>query len=179
MKVGTKKNRSSEGGFTFVELVLAILLIGLMLPSLMLIFQTVIVSAAGVNLMPEAVSLADGLMEEVKSRKFDELTSKSGSGNWSSSLGPDTGEGTTKANYDDIDDFNGWTENFTAPFTGFSASVQVSYVSSSNLDSPLTIPSPITSNWTPSYKRVVVTVSNAGLPGPVTLTTVMTEAQSL
>jgi type II secretory pathway pseudopilin PulG len=174
-----KIRRRSEAGFSFIELVLAILLIGVTLPALMMVFQNVVVTSAQADLMPKATSLAEGLMEEIKSRKFDELTTKSGSGNWSTTLGPDTGEGTTKANYDDVDDFNAWTQNFASPYTGFSASVSVAYVSSSNLNSPLTIPGTVPSNWTPSYKRVVVTVANAGLPASVTLTTIMTEAQSL
>ena len=129
--------------------------------------------------MPKAVSLASELMEEIKSRKFDELSAKGGTGNWSLALGSDVGEtAVNKTTFDDADDFNGWTQNF-AGFPGYSASVTVSYVSASNLNTPLTVPSPAPNNWTPSYKRVVLTLAHPNLPASIQVATVVTEIQSL
>jgi len=165
-------------GFTMIELVLAIVVMAIALPPLMRLFSETAVTAAQVDRIPAAASLASELMEEIKSRKFDELSDKV-NGNWSTTLGSDTGEGTTKANFDDVDDFNGWTQSFAAPFADYSATVSVAYVSYTDLNTALTMPSPVPNNWTPSYKRIAVTISNAALPGSFQLVTVVTEVQFL
>ncbi len=172
-----KTGIDNQRGVTFVELALAIFFLAITLPALMKLFSETAVTAAQVDRLPVATALASELMEEIKSRKFDELSTQV-SGNWSTALGPDAGE-TTKASFDDVDDFNGYTQNFASPFSSYSATVSVAYVSNTNLNTPLTLPSPVPSNWTPSYKRIVVTVSNAGLSSSFQLVTVVTEVQFL
>ena len=165
-------------GFTLIEVILAITVIAIALPSLLALFSETAVTVARTDRLPAATTLAVELMEEIKSLKFDEMAEKA-SDNWSTTLGPDTGEGTNKSLYDDVDDFNGWTQNFSSPFADYSASVSVAYVAANLLNTPLTIPGSVPSNWTPSYKRIIVTVSNAALPADISLTTIVTEAQSL
>jgi Tfp pilus assembly protein PilV len=89
--------------------------------------------------------LAHELLQEIQLRKWDQ--------NWASSqkpaypalspsatLGVDSGENASnKTTFNDIDDFNGWTEsppqdpmgNTLSQFVGFSRSVTVQYVTSS------------------------------------------------
>ncbi len=164
-------------GHTLVELILAMVLLAILFPPLVQWFGEMSATGAQVDRLPTAVSLGSELLEEIKSRKFDEQANKV-SGNWSTLLGPDTGEA-TKTDFDDVDDFHGWSQTFTGPFTGYSATVTVAYVLSSDINTALTIPSPTPIAWTPSYKRIVVTVSNAALAGPVPITTIVTEVQSL
>lgn len=173
------KNRGNRG-FTFIEVILAIVLLAIIMPGLLYVFVNTTVTASNADALPIATTLGNDLMEDIKSRKFDELDSKSASGNWSAPLGADTGEITTdKTTFDDVDDFNGWTQNFGSDFPGYNASVTVSYVASNNLNTSLTIPSPLPNSWTPSYKRLEITISNgAALPSTIELATVVSEMQS-
>lgn len=174
------KTLRCKRGFTFLEIVLAVALLAVALPPLLHLFAETAVTGAKVDSLPRASALASELMEEIKSRKFDELASKNGNGNWSTSLGIDAGENAAnKSTFDDVDDFNGWSQNFGPNFSNYTATVSVSYVSSNDLNTPMTIPGPVPNNWTPSYKRIVVTVSNAALAGSIQLATVVTEVQSL
>ena len=171
--------RSEQNGMTLVEVLLTIVLLGIAIPPLLMVFAENAVTAAKAAKLPTANVLANGLMEEIRSRKFDELSAKIASGNWSGVMGVDAGESAgNKTTFDDVDDFNGWAQSFTG-FTDYTASVTVRYVSGSDLNTPLTIPSPMTNNWTPSYKRIQVTVSNTAIAASITLTTVVTEVQSL
>ncbi len=167
-----------EKGYTLVEVTLAIVLMAIVLPPLLQWFAQMTVTAAELDRLPIATSLASGLMEEVKSRKFDELDAKSPDGNWSAPLGPDAGEA-TKSSFDDVDDFEGWAQTFTGEFSGYAATVTVDYVAVNDLNTTLAIPAPVPDDWTPSYKRVVVSVSHPSLQGAVQMITVVTEVQSL
>ncbi len=179
MKLFDKK-KAHQKGFTIIETVLMIVLLAIAIPPLLHLFAETAVTGAKASVLPTANVLAIELMEEIKATKFDELSAKSGSGNWSGSLGPDAGEtATNKATFDDVDDFNGWTQNFGAGYPGYTAAVSVSYVVSSDLSTPLVIPSPMPNNWTPSYKLIRVTISNPAMPAGITLATVVTEVQSL
>lgn len=175
-----KKRLLSNKGHTFIELIFAIVLLGVAMPPLLNMFASTTESAANVDALPVATALGKELMEEIKARKFDELAGKGSTGNWSTTLVSDTGEtATNKSTFDDVDDFNGWTQSFGTTYPNYSASVSVDYVTGTDLNSPLSIPSPVPNNWTPSYKRVVVTVSNSQqLAGDIQLTSVVSEIQS-
>lgn len=171
--------RRSKKGFSMIEVVLLITILAVAIPPLVQLFSETAVTGAQAAILPTATMFANGLMEEIKSRKFDELGSKSASGNWSTAFGPDSGEAGNKTLFDDVDDFNRWTQVFGSPQQAYTASVSVSYVAATNLNQPLSIPSPVPNSWTPSYKQIRVTVSNPGLVNSLTLTTVVTEVQSL
>ncbi|QQR81215.1 MAG: prepilin-type N-terminal cleavage/methylation domain-containing protein [Deltaproteobacteria bacterium] len=166
----------NQKGFSLVELILTITLMTIGLPAIMHLFAETIMTSAKLVVQPTSADLANELMEEIKSRKFDERTAKT-NGNWSTIMGTDSGE-TTKAQFDDVDDFNGYTQSFSG-YTGYSATVSVGYVSSANINSLLTIPGTVPASWTPSYKMITVTISNAALPANYVLKTLVTEVQSL
>ncbi len=168
----------SERGFTLVEIVLALLILAISFPPLMRLFAEVTVSGIQTESLSVAGGLAQEVMEEIRSRKFDELEAKDSQGNWSTTLATDAGEPSV-ADFDDVDDFNGWQTNFAPNFSDYTATVAVDYVASNNLNTALTIPTPVPPNWTPSYKRVQVTVSHLSLAAPLTFVTVITEVQSL
>jgi hypothetical protein len=74
--------------------------------------------SARATAISQATFYAQELMEEIKSKRFDENNDSP----WSSTLGI---EGETYPNYDDVDDFNGYSDN---PATGYTRSVTVNYV---------------------------------------------------
>ncbi len=95
-----------------------------------------------------ATQLSVELLEEIRLHKWDELTPSSlqAISLGTATLGPDSGEtAADKTTFDDLDDFNGWTESppqdptmqsLTA-LTGYTRSVTVSYVDS-NLNASAT-----------------------------------------
>lgn len=177
-----KRVRRQQGfsGYSIIEVILTMLLVAIALPPLLHLFANVNVSSSQANLLPFNATLASTLMEEVKSKKFDELDEKDADGNWSTVLTADAGEtANNKATFDDVDDFNGWVEVFDPNLPQVTGNVTVGYVASNDLDTLLAVPQPAPNDWTPSYKRISVTVTQPGYPGTLELVTVVTEAQSL
>jgi len=91
-----------------------------------------------VELETTAIGLAQSFIEEAQSLQFDEvLTDPDFSGDLPddftdvSSLGL---EGETYPNFDDVDDFNGYSANINTPRADYNVSIVVSYVDSANLN---------------------------------------------
>lgn len=154
-----------EAGTSLIEMILVVLLLSITILSLLKLFGDLSLVSVGPDYRMTGNQLAQELMEEVKSRRFDEKGAKTADGNWSTTLGPDPGESTsgTRSTLDDVDDYNGFSESLSSPYSGFSRSVSVSYVNAGDLNTPLTIPQNVPNNWTPEYKRVVVTVTQGGV----------------
>ncbi len=172
------KERLSECGASLIELVVVISLLAAMVLSFAKLFMDVGVLSVSSEYRMTATMLAQELMEEIKSRRFDEKESKTADGNWSTTMGPDSGEFVlTRSTLDDVDDYHGLNENLSVPFSGFSRVVSVSYVNAGSLNTALVIPASVPNNWTPEYKRVQVTVNQGGIQR-VQLVTVVGSAKS-
>lgn len=111
-------------GVTLVELVLAIVILGLVVPILLALGSSVAFRFYQAEVRARAAQLAHRLESTVISRRFDELLQKSG-GSWSATLGPESGE--ISASYDDVDDFHGFSETLTGGLAGYTLSVSVTY----------------------------------------------------
>ena len=117
-----------------------------------------------------AFSLADNLIEEIKSKSFDQTTVNFPTTNPASltpsdSLGPDSGE--VYPYYNDIDDYNGFQDTITAPyFETYYVSCSVQYVSAND-------PDEVSSTQT-FYKKVSVTVSSPFIDHSVYLSSIFT-----
>ena len=117
-----------------------------------------------------AFSLADNLIEEIKSKSFDQTTVNFPTTNPASltpsdSLGPDSGE--VYPYYNDIDDYNGFQDTITAPyFETYYVSCSVQYVSAND-------PDEVSSTQT-FYKKVTVTISSPYLDHSVFLSSIFT-----
>lgn len=178
-------------GFTLVEMVLAITLMAVALPAMLNLMGNVTVKAAQGQAYPTALNLARMIMEEIKSKRFDEATYPNASGQWSD-IGVDSGETFNSTvcygsactyNYDDVDDWdtNAGTRSgtfipipsFYGTYKNYSYYVAVRYVNSDLTTFPA-------AGTTTNYKTVSVQVvesSSLGNRGPV-LTTLVTPAQS-
>ena len=123
-----------RGGFTLIEVLIAIVLVGLAIASLVAASNSFTrANGAGANL-----STAEFLIEQVR-----ELTAMLPviDPNGGTTFGPEAGE--TLANYDDLDDFDGLS--FSPPisadrevlnnFTAFTQEIKVENVDNSNFES--------------------------------------------
>jgi prepilin-type N-terminal cleavage/methylation domain-containing protein len=152
------RNKRIKSGFTFVEVLIAILLVGLAIASLMAANRAfTMANDAGTDL-----STAEFLIEQIK--ELTALLPVVEPGTPESAVdvfGPDPGE--TLAIYDDLNDFDG--ANFSPPinadrtvlidYATFSQQVTVENVSASNFEQ---VVDPVRS----SFVRVTVSVSQNG-----------------
>ncbi|MFQ5771736.1 MAG: hypothetical protein ACE5HX_14475 [bacterium] len=111
-----------------------------------------------------AVSVAQQFIEEAKLKAFDENTitgTVSNPGGFSSwgQWGFETGE--TYPNFDDVDDFHGFTTTLTTDVGAMTINITVDYVEDSDLDVPVTP----TKTY---YKKMTVIVQSDYLINPVT-----------
>jgi len=160
--INSAQNQSMRGT-SLIEMIIVILLLSLTALSLLKLFGDVSLLSVRPDQRLKGVMLAQELMEEIKSRRFDEKEAKSADGNWSTVFGVDSAEATSsRASLDDVDDYHGFSESLASPYSGFSRSVSVSYVAANALDTVLVIPGSVPNDWTPEYKRVQVTVSSSG-----------------
>lgn len=116
-----------------------------------------------------AISLAQGIIEEGKTRFFDVAVEgtppplSSLPGAFTYPLGPRSGE--YYPNFTDVDDYNGLNLNITAnvngPKVGYNVSVVVGYVTETNLNT-------IVSSKT-FHKKMTVTVTSSFISAPVVL----------
>jgi hypothetical protein len=146
---------------------------GLLLFSLTsLRFNNAILSTSTADLQNKiyltAFSLGDDLIEEIKAKSFDQNTVQFPINNpsgLSAVLGPESGE--VYPNFNDVDDYNGYTRNISAPNAeDYVVSCVVQYVQSSNQDAVSSTPT--------FFKKVTVTVTSPYMQPAVTLSYVFT-----
>lgn len=142
-----------ERGFSIIEIVISMLVMTVIFGGLIGMLTDYSVKGAMDQTRRTAMSAAKELMEEVKSKRFDQLGVQDPVSGWST-IGVDTGETAgDKSTFNDVDDYNGFSENLAAPFSGLTRSVAVTYVS----DDDLTTASASSMN---DYKRITVQVAD-------------------
>ncbi|MFA7348706.1 MAG: prepilin-type N-terminal cleavage/methylation domain-containing protein [Desulfurivibrionaceae bacterium] len=180
---------AANRGFTLIETVITIVILGAVAGILVPFFNAIVHSPDPV-IRERAISMGQGMMDEIMAKRWDEDTPMGGGpictgestskgtrpslvdncanpgALTASAIGTDTGEN-QRADYDDVDDYNGINEssNFTdqngAAFilTGYSRQVSVRYIPSTT--NPIThdLPAGSLMNQTDT-KRVVVTITS-------------------
>ena len=151
------ENKNKPNGFTLIEIIISLVVLGFALFGLINLFMNLSVQNVAAQYRGTATMLAQELLEEIKAKRFDESTLKDINGNWSNfgNPGTDSGENATnRATFDDVDDYNGWSESLSSPYTGFTRTASVIYVASGDLNTSSTRDN--------DYKKVIVTVSRGG-----------------
>ena len=131
----------SKSGVLLVEASMACVIISVALVALVPTFVLSLKANKAAEQMKVATQLSTELLEEIRLRRWDELTPlpPQSIAVGSSTLGIDAGENAAdKRTFNDIDDFNGWTENppkdpmmlALTGIVGYSRSVTVRYVDS-------------------------------------------------
>lgn len=120
-------------GITLIEMVSIIVVLSLAIPILLTTWADVAWRSSRSELVADTTFYVEHLMEEIKSKRFDENTTSP----WTSSgsLGVDAGETrSNKDTFDDVDDFmttgaQSCTDTLvTNPATGYTRSVTIDYV---------------------------------------------------
>ena len=134
-----------ERGATFVEVIIAISIMGIALVPLTLSFSYTSSRSADSMIEVRVVEVGQAYLEEILNKRFDENSSPGGSPPCSASttpcgtIGPEAGE--TRATYDDVDDFAGIDDqppvdslgNARAGYDRFRVEVDVDYASASEV----------------------------------------------
>jgi len=92
--------------FTLVEIIAVIVILSLAIPTLLMMFTQANLNSITTESVSKASYYAEALMEEIRSKRFDENDNSP----WSNSLGPDGGE-VSRSDYDDVDDYNGLSDH--------------------------------------------------------------------
>ncbi len=164
---------AGRSGAVLIEASIVYLVLSLALAALIPVFLLSIRANKNTERIAAGAQLAAELLEEVRMRRWDELTpTPPGDVPAPSALGLDAGElPADKKTFDDVDDFNGWSESRPkdpvmrdiAGVASFARSVAVSYVDSSfNAAAGAT-----------DFKKVTACATAAGLK-PVCLDLVLT-----
>ena len=90
MAINNKCTRHS--GFTLLEIITTVVVIAVAAPTLMSVFSSTIQTSADPMFQHQALSIAEAYMEEILLKDF--------------AIGPET----TRANFDDVRDYNGLTD---------------------------------------------------------------------
>lgn len=132
----------NRGGFVLIEVTIAYVILAFAITALVPVFMIAIKASKNTEQLQVATYLSAELLEEVRMRKWDERTTSTLAHIPAPStvLGTDAGEtATDKRTFDDVDDFNGWTEaqavdpvmRALPDFTAYRRTVTVAYVDSS------------------------------------------------
>lgn len=132
-----------QAGFTLVELVIFIVIVAVGVAGILLVMNTVVASSADPMVRKQALALAESILEEILQKEYADPDGTSGE--------------TTRATFDDVDDYNGKSNS---TFTDLPAALS-SYTISIVVDAPASL------NGV-TMKRVRVTVSKS--PESITLT---------
>jgi len=137
----TKNKRHRENGFSLIELVITIVILGIALVAL----SGSLFSGVGRNADPlwqaKATHLAQAYLDEILAMRFQENSALGGGAVGTCTIdGPE--EGTSRSLYDDVDDYHGLTgaadfldATVTSSYSGFNVSIEVKCKDHVNVDS--------------------------------------------
>ena len=117
----------STKGFTLVEVVVVLLLLTLSFMVFLKALNTGKRVRANSEIRTIQGVILNSIQNEIRARKYDENPLAP----WSSIIGKDSGESTVE-DFDDIDDFNGYSVSSITEYPGYSYTVEVKYVSLDN-----------------------------------------------
>lgn len=145
----------ARGGMTLVEAVISLLIVAVMMVAALQTIGTTARHRQAQASMRRGPALARNLISEILPNRYVDTDA-------SPLFGPESGEtvGGTRAAFNDVDDYHGWSESTIqakdgmalSDLAGWSRSVVVQYVSGDNLDTPV--------GSDTGLKRITVTVTD-------------------
>ena len=175
--IPTKETRQHTQGFTLIEIVITIVILGAV-AGILVPFFTAITHSPDPVIRERAIALGQAMMDEIMAKRWDENTPMGGGplktnesartatlATAVANLGADAGE--SRTTYDDVDDYRSMPveiDNFTDQngntfsLPGYRRQVTVNYIASSSATITNTLPA--ASVNTTDTKRVVVTITS-------------------
>lgn len=153
----SRNTRVLRRGSSLLEAAVSTLLVGVLLTASMRTVGSSLLAQNRVAELAVAQFLANGLVAEIVAQKYLEPGAKS------SIKQRESGEsGSSRAQYDDVDDYNGWTDSppqnkagvVLSTYQGWQRRVSVEWVDPSDIQQ--------VSSTETSAKRIIVTVSRNG-----------------
>lgn len=144
----TKRNpNASQQGFTLIELIIFIVVVGLGMAGILMVINTVVKSSADPMVQKQAVAIAESMLEEILLKDY------------ANPVGGDTGS--TRALFDDVDQYNSYSSIGIKDLTGATIPALVSYnINSVSVCLESACPAPINAALSAaSAKRVTVSVT--------------------
>lgn len=152
-------------GITLIELVIAIVIVGIAIPVLIRNWADVTMRSVESETISDSAFYAEQLMEEIKSKRFDERTEPAWTAaNLFGAQRADESDETNRSRYDDVDDYNGFTEALPRSFVSL-VSVQYANLTGTTWQAA--------ASGTTDFKRVTVNISRNKLLNAATLVTVI------
>ncbi len=151
--------RKYQQGFSLLDIIVGIIFLSVAFIASLVTLRNLQSQENRMEAIIRGTSMANNIMEVVRAHSFDEQSLSP----WSDPLGA---EENSAADYDDIDDYIGYTFTYQGYF-GFTGKTRVFYVDPNVnlLDSVGTVT---------DYKRIIVTVLHPELQAPVNITSIMT-----
>jgi len=153
---GRPRRPGRNRGMTLVEAVVSMLIVSTMLVAALTTVGSMARSKMAQAALRKGPALARELLSEILPANYADLYTAT------PRFGPEPGEtrGGTRAAFDDVDDYDGWSETTVqakdgtpvADLAGWSRRVDVRYVSLTNLDAPVSTDT--------GLKRITVTVTD-------------------
>lgn len=165
----------NKKGFTLIEVVMIIVILGIIMPGIMLYFITGVKDSAIPQRRTTAIFLAEALMEEIKSKRWDENTGViTFDSTCSNATFPITTEEATRNLYDDVDDFHGLNTPITdsqgtsksSDYPNYTQQATIMYVNAGALDTSVAGPT--------CYKRILVRITDTTSSENIDLVSLMT-----
>lgn len=157
-----KRHRHSQSGFSIIDMIMGLSIIAVAIVGIQLAQRNYVRMSSQVEVNLRAISLGNSVMNIIRMHRFDENDTAP----WDSTLGTDTGE-TSLILYDDIDDYNGATWDFSADgYDGYSVTSSVFSVN-------------LPDNWLnnagafTSFKRIIVSIDHSAMDSPVVFTSIV------
>jgi len=161
-RTGQPSRAKRRAAFTLVEVILTILIVSVGLAGSLRVFPVLLQTSAASRQMLVAQQLASELLAEMAMLPYEDLVAPV-------LFGPEAGESpATRAAFDDVDDYNGWTasppqkkDGTVVPnTTGYTQAVVVQSVDPANFAA-------VVGPGTSEAKRMTVTITRAGMPAVV------------
>ena len=141
-------NRQRHRGFTLIEVIIFIVVVGVALAGVLLVINTVVTASADPMVRKQALALADSVLEEILNKNYEDPDGL-----------PNVVE-SGRATFDDVDDYNGQTQ---ASFTDLPPLIATRYT----IGIVVNPPAPLNGV---NAKRVVVTVTEVGTGEAISMT---------
>jgi MSHA pilin protein MshD len=151
-----REGKNPAAAFTIIEAMMSVAIVSIMTTAMLTSLASSRMTMAATANRSVAMLLAQQLMQEVLAQPYLEAGTIT--------LGTDSGEaGTTRNLFDDVDDYNGWTETppaakdgtLVSGAAGYTRMVAVDWVTTANLKT--------TSATDKGVKRIVVTVKKGAM----------------